>query len=171
MWNGSGCQFLHWSWLNDHSQNIVPQYVSTFIYFRPTLCFILVYNCGLTVHNKCICMLLICSNLQDWRHEETVLLFLSVFNMSASINCLKIMTTLDDANKQHYITLCSNNASSKLLTVLLSCLCYIMLHNMRTTLNMHVNLVKDWFTALTSIKNFNSHYAGQPVMASIYRNK
>ena len=97
-------------------------------------------------------MLLISSNLQDWRHEETVLLFLSVFNMSASINCLKIMTTLDDANKQHYITLCSNNACSKLLTVLLSCLCYIMLHNMRTTHNMHVNLVKDWLTALTSIK-------------------
>ena len=121
--------------------------------------------------NAYVCtMLLISSSLQGWRHEETVSLFLSVFNISASINCLKIMTTLDDANKQHYITLCSNNACSKLLTVLLSCLCY-MLHNMRTTLNMHVNLVKDWFTALTSIKNSNSHYAGQTVMASIYRNK
>jgi len=31
------------------------QYVLTSIYFRPALCFILVYNCGLTVRNKWIC--------------------------------------------------------------------------------------------------------------------
>jgi len=38
--------------LQFYCQNVVPQYVSTFIYFRPALCFILVYNCGLTVRNK-----------------------------------------------------------------------------------------------------------------------
>jgi len=36
-----------------------PQYVLTFIYFRPALCFILVYNCGLTVRNKRICYVML----------------------------------------------------------------------------------------------------------------
>ena len=45
-------------WLYCH--NVVPQYVLTFICFRPALCFILVYDCGLTVHNKRICYVVLC---------------------------------------------------------------------------------------------------------------
>ena len=37
------------------SHNVVPKYVLTFIYFRHALCFIFVYNCGLTVRSKRIC--------------------------------------------------------------------------------------------------------------------
>ena len=40
-------------------QNVVPQYVLTFIDFRPALCFILVYNGGLTVRNKRICYVML----------------------------------------------------------------------------------------------------------------
>ena len=43
-----------------YCHNVVPQYVLTFICFRPALCFILVYNCGLTVHNKRICYVVLC---------------------------------------------------------------------------------------------------------------
>ena len=41
-------------------QNVVPKYVLTFIFFRPALCFIFVYNCGLTVCNKRICYVMLC---------------------------------------------------------------------------------------------------------------
>ena len=52
----SGCMFL----LVPACQNVVPQYVLTFIDFRPALCFILVYNGGLTVRNKRICYVMLC---------------------------------------------------------------------------------------------------------------
>ena len=42
-------------------QNVVPKYVLTFIYFRPALYFIFVYNCGLTVRNKrMLCYVMLC---------------------------------------------------------------------------------------------------------------
>jgi len=46
-------------------------YVLTFIYFRPALCFIFVYNCGLTVRNKRICYVMPwhwnCCMLMTWQ--------------------------------------------------------------------------------------------------------
>jgi len=52
----SGCMFL----LVPACQNVVPQYVLTFIDFRPALCFIPVYIGGLTVRNKRICYVMLC---------------------------------------------------------------------------------------------------------------
>ena len=46
--------------LQFYCQNVVPKYVLTFKYFRPALCFIFVYNCGLTVRNKRICYVMLC---------------------------------------------------------------------------------------------------------------
>ena len=37
------------------------QNMYSFMYFRHALCFIFVYNCGLTVHNKRICYVMLCS--------------------------------------------------------------------------------------------------------------
>ena len=46
--------------LQFYCQNVVPKYVLTYIYFRPTsLCFIFVYNCGLTVRNKRMCYVML----------------------------------------------------------------------------------------------------------------
>jgi len=42
-----------------YCKNVVPQYVLTFIYFRPVLCFTLLYNCSLTVRNKRICYVML----------------------------------------------------------------------------------------------------------------
>ena len=39
----------------------------TFIYFSPALCVILVYDCGLTVHNKRICCVMIYCNMGNIR--------------------------------------------------------------------------------------------------------
>jgi len=47
-------------------------YVLSFIYFRPALCFILVYNCGLTVRNKRICYVMFC--LYNQRTNATFIL-------------------------------------------------------------------------------------------------
>ena len=44
----------------DRCRNVVPKYVLTVIYFRHALCFIFVYNCGLTVRNKRICYVNLC---------------------------------------------------------------------------------------------------------------
>ena len=41
-------------------KDVAPKYVLTFIYSRRTLCFIFVYNCGLTVRNKRICYVMLC---------------------------------------------------------------------------------------------------------------
>ena len=37
-----------------------PGCPDTFMHFRPALCFILVYNCGLTVRNKRMCYVMLC---------------------------------------------------------------------------------------------------------------
>ena len=53
---------VHHTYFDLATPLVVPQYVLTnltCIYFRPTLCFILVYNCGLTVRNKRICYVMI----------------------------------------------------------------------------------------------------------------
>ena len=53
---------VHHTYFDLTTPLVVPQYVLTnltCIYFRPTLCFILVYNCGLTVRNKRICYVMI----------------------------------------------------------------------------------------------------------------
>ena len=42
-----------------YCKNVVPQYVLTFIYFSPVLCFTLVYNCSLRVRNKQICYVML----------------------------------------------------------------------------------------------------------------
>jgi len=46
----------------------VPQYVLCFIYSSPALCFILVYNCGLTVRNKrMLCYVMVAVRYIGWR--------------------------------------------------------------------------------------------------------
>ena len=42
-------------WLDQLRNDSTRQYVLTFIYYTPVLCFIFVHNCGLTVRNKRIC--------------------------------------------------------------------------------------------------------------------
>ena len=54
------------SLLQFYCHNVVPKYVLTFIYFRPALCFIFVYNCGLTVRNKRICYVMLCYGVCYW---------------------------------------------------------------------------------------------------------
>ena len=40
----------------------------TFVYFRTALCFILVYNCGVTVRNKRICYVMLCYAMLATEH-------------------------------------------------------------------------------------------------------
>ena len=49
-----------------YCKNVVPQYVLTFIYFSPVLCFTLVYNCSLRVRNKQICYVMLCCLWPWW---------------------------------------------------------------------------------------------------------
>jgi len=60
-----GCTTIR-TGLQFYCQNVVPKYVLTSIYFRPALCFIFVYNCGLAVRNKRICYVMLCYVTTRW---------------------------------------------------------------------------------------------------------
>jgi len=81
------------------------------IYFRPALCFILMYNCGLTVCNKRICYVTLC-NLQFSCHSVTQLLH-TLCEFFSSVFCTKT----DDKFEPIKDKICSYNCTPIIITV------------------------------------------------------